>query len=336
MLDQVLGIFEIVPDYDLDLMRRGQTLAEVTSSVLTGIDQVISNWRPSRILVQGDTCTTFAASLAAYYCHVPVGHVEAGLRTGNIYAPWPEEINRKLTASIADLHFAPTVGAKANLIKEGVPEAAISVTGNTVIDALLWAEEILEKKPGVKAALDRQFEYLDGRKALVLVTGHRRESFGQDFESICLALKDLARSGDVQILFPVHLNPNVREPVHRILSSEQQVFLTDPQDYLTFVYLMKKAYLVLTDSGGIQEEAPALGKPVLVLRDTTERPEAVAAGVAKVIGSNRDRVRTEVNQLLRDEAQYRKMARGTSPFGDGNASVRIVKTLSQLTDNHCG
>jgi UDP-N-acetylglucosamine 2-epimerase (non-hydrolysing) len=194
----------------------------------------------------------------------------------------------------------------------------------------------LEKKPGVKAALDRQFEYLDGRKALVLVTGHRRESFGQDFESICLALKDLARSGDVQILFPVHLNPNVREPVHRILSSEQQVFLTDPQDYLTFVYLMKKAYLVLTDSGGIQEEAPALGKPVLVLRDTTERPEAVAAGVAKVIGSNRDRVRTEVNQLLRDEAQYRKMARGTSPFGDGNASVRIVKTLSQLTDNHCG
>ncbi|MDB4734018.1 UDP-N-acetylglucosamine 2-epimerase (non-hydrolyzing), partial [Planctomycetota bacterium] len=284
MLDQVLELFGIEPEYDLDLMRPGQDLSAITGSVLEGLKGVLEEAAPDYVLVHGDTTTTMAASLAAYYARVPVGHVEAGLRTGDIYSPWPEEMNRRLTGSIATLHFAPTEAARANLLREGVDDARIAVTGNTVIDALLTMVE--RARAGGEGEFSERFEGIDLDRRLVLVTGHRRENFGGGFERICQALAELSRTPDVEIVYPVHLNPNVQEPVHRILGSLPNVHLIAPQEYLPFLFLMDRAHLIITDSGGIQEEAPSLGKPVLVMRDTTERPEAVEAGTVRLVGTD--------------------------------------------------
>lgn len=328
MLDQVLSLFDLTPDFDLDIMRPGQTLSGVTSAVLNGLDAVLADFQPDMVLVHGDTTTTFSATLAAYYRRVAVGHVEAGLRTGNLYSPWPEEANRKLTGALAKLHFAPTSKAQQNLLREGVSPENIYVTGNTVIDALLWTTERLNADPSVDAHLRAQFAYLRGGAPLVLITGHRRENFGGGFENICLAIRDLAKEfPDVDFLYPVHLNPNVREPVERILSRIGNVHLIEPQDYLPFVWLMKKSHLILTDSGGIQEEAPSLGKPVLVMRDTTERPEAVQAGTVKLVGADRDRIVDGVSELLRDPVAHATMANARNPYGDGKAAAKIVKFL---------
>jgi UDP-N-acetylglucosamine 2-epimerase (non-hydrolysing) len=328
MLDQVLQIFEIMPDYDLDTMREGQDLTDVTTRVLTSMREVLREFKPSIVLVQGDTLTSFAASLAAYFEKIPVGHVEAGLRTGNIYSPWPEEMNRRLTGAISSLHFAPTEGARRNLLREGVSEDTISVTGNTVIDALFYTVERLKKNTELRESLAKQFEYLDPAKRLLLVTCHRRENFGEAFETICCALKELSERGDVVIVYPVHLNPNVQEPVNRILRGVESVYLLPPLDYLPFVYLMNRAHLILTDSGGIQEEAPSLGKPVLVMRNTTERPEAVEAGTAKLVGTDMCIV-TETNRLLDHPAEYTRMSRALNPYGDGNAAERIAALLTK-------
>lgn len=273
MLDQVLDAFGIVPNHDLGLMKEGQSLTDILTGVLRGLDPVLAEETPDLVLVHGDTSTTLGASLAAYYRRIPVGHVEAGLRTGNIYSPWPEEVNRRLTAGIATHHFAPTERARQNLLREGVEDARIVVTGNTVIDALLAMVARLDADDALRARLDETFSYLDPAKRLVLVTGHRRESFGEGFESICRALAELADRGDVEILYPVHLNPNVQAPVRRVLGGAARVHLVDPLDYVPFIHVMRRAHLVLTDSGGIQEEAPSLGKPVLVMRETTERPD---------------------------------------------------------------
>jgi len=328
MLDQVLDLFAIQPDYDLNIMQAGQDLTDITCSVLAGLKNIIHDNKPDRILVHGDTTTTFVATLAAYYQCVPVGHVEAGLRTGNIYAPFPEEINRKLTASIADLHFAPTQKAKENLLLEGINQAAIHITGNTVIDALL---DTVEK---LKSSSNIQFPFLSQEKKLILVTGHRRENFGHGFDSICYALKQLSQREDLQIVYPVHLNPNVREPVLRILGNCENIHLIEPQDYLPFVYLMNQAYLILTDSGGIQEEAPALGKPVLVMRETTERPEAVEAGTVVLVGTDKNKIVAECERLLDDKASYDKMSFAHNPYGDGKASFRIIEELKQIHETH--
>jgi len=328
MLDQVLSLFDLIPDYDLDIMLPGQTLADITSAVLSGLNVVLKDFAPDIVLVHGDTSTTFGASLAAYYNRIPVGHVEAGLRTGNLYSPWPEEANRKLTGALASLHFAPTEKARDNLLKEGVPPSKIFVTGNTVIDALLWNTQLLDGDATLDAQMRRQFNFLTDGAPLVLITGHRRENFGNGFSNICGAIRDLALSFPaVDFLYPVHLNPNVREPVGRILSGIRNVHLIEPQDYLPFVWLMKRAHLILTDSGGIQEEAPSLGKPVLVMRDTTERPEAVQAGTAKLVGADRQRIVDGVSALLRDPAAYAAMAAASNPYGDGNASAKIVQSL---------
>ena len=321
MLDQVLDLFAIKPDYDLNIMQTGQDLTDVTSAVLIGLKDVLKDFQADRILVHGDTTTTFATTLAAYYQQIPVGHVEAGLRTGNIYAPFPEEINRKLTADIADLHFAPTQKAKENLLAEGVTEKSIYITGNTVIDALL---EIVDKLK-YSSHLQEQFSFLSQEKRLLLVTGHRRENFGNGFENICYALKELAQRNDLQIVYPVHLNPHVREPVLRILGHCQNIHLIKPLDYLSFVYLMNQAYLILTDSGGIQEEAPALGKPVLVMREITERPEAVI-----LVGTDKQKIISECENLLYNTARYKKMTFAHNPYGDGTASLKIIKTLKQI------
>jgi len=326
MLDQVLDLFAIKPDYDLNIMQTGQDLTDVTCSVLTGLKNVITDFQADIILVHGDTTTTFATTLAAYYQRIPIGHVEAGLRTGNIYAPFPEEINRKLTADIAYLHFAPTEKAKDNLLNEGVKASSIHVTGNTVIDALL---EIVEKLK-FSSNIQSQFSFLSAEKRLVLVTGHRRENFGSGFENICYALKKLAQRQDLQIVYPVHLNPNVREPVLRILGKCKNIHLIEPQDYLPFVYLMNQAYMILTDSGGIQEEAPALGKPVLVMRETTERPEAVEAGTVILVGTNQNKIVSECEKLLDNKACYEKMSFAHNPYGDGKASLKIIKKLKQI------
>jgi UDP-N-acetylglucosamine 2-epimerase (non-hydrolysing) len=326
MLDQVLDLFAIKPAYDLNIMQVGQDLTNVTCSILTGLKDIISTYQPDRILVHGDTTTTFATTLAAYYQRIPVGHVEAGLRTGNIYAPFPEEINRKLTAGIADLHFAPTQKAKENLLAEGVKASAIHITGNTVIDALLEIIEKLKILPNIQS----QFPFLSEEKRLVLVTGHRRENFGSGFENICYALKELALCSDLQIVYPVHLNPNVREPVLQILSNCQNIHLIEPLDYLPFVYLMSQAYIILTDSGGIQEEAPALGKPVLVMRETTERPEAVAAGTVLLVGTDKNKIISECKKLMDNKASYEKMSFAHNPYGDGKASLRIINKLKQI------
>ncbi len=330
MLDQVLKLFDIVPEHDLNIMKPGQDLFDITGNILAGLKGVLAAEKPDLVLVHGDTTTTFAASLAAYYAGVPVGHVEAGLRTGNKHAPFPEEINRKLTGAIADLHFAPTEAARANLLREGVDPASIYVTGNTVIDALLATTQRLKEHPELNAGFDQQFKFLDASKKLILVTGHRRENFGEGFQNICQALADIACSApDVEVLYPVHLNPNVRQPVADILASRQlsNVHLIDPVDYLPFVYLMNRAHLIITDSGGVQEEAPSLGKPVLVMRDTTERPEAVAAGTVKLVGTSREMIVKECLNLLSNPVDYQRMSQAHNPYGDGHATQRIVDTV---------
>jgi UDP-N-acetylglucosamine 2-epimerase (non-hydrolysing) len=332
LLEQVLALFDIAPDYDLNVMTAGQTLRSVTTAVLNGLDGVLEDFQPDRILVHGDTTTTMAASLAAFYRKVPVGHVEAGLRTGNRYAPWPEEMNRKITDAITDLYFAPTETSRHNLLSEGVAATAIHVTGNTVIDALLQVVRQIEGTPLLKEGFDRQFAYLSGnQRRLILVTGHRRENFGDGFESICHALAELSRRDDVEIVYPMHLNPNVREPVNRLLAGLPAVHLIEPLDYLPFVYLMNRAYLIITDSGGVQEEAPSLGKPVLVMRDVTERPEAVDAGTVRLVGTDRARIVAEASRLLDDAAAYLAMSRAHNPYGDGAASSRIVEEVKRAT-----
>jgi UDP-N-acetylglucosamine 2-epimerase (non-hydrolysing) len=328
MLDQVLELFSIVPDYDLDLMKPGQTLNDVTARILIELKPVLEAFKPDVVLVHGDTATTFAASLAAYYEQIPVGHVEAGLRTGNIYSPWPEEANRRLTGTLTKYHFAPTETSKHNLLKENFAEEDISVTGNTVIDALLLVKEKIETDAALNQELSEQFPFLDDSKKLILVTGHRRESFGGGFERICEALAITAKQHpQAQILYPMHLNPNVREPVNRILSDVNNVHLIEPQQYLPFVYLMTRANIILTDSGGIQEEAPSLGKPVLVMRDTTERPEAVAAGTVKLVGTDVDKIVSNLHVLLTNKDAYQEMSFAHNPYGDGQACQRILNKL---------
>ncbi len=329
MLDQVLELFGIKPEFDLNLMKPGQDLTDITSGVLQGMKTVFAEWRPDVVLVHGDTSTTFAASLAAYYQRIAVGHVEAGLRTGNLYSPWPEEANRKLTGVLTQWHFAPTTASRDNLLREGVSADAIHVTGNTVIDALLQVRDKIRSDEALQQRFAAQFSFLDAGKRLVLVTGHRRENFGGGFERICEALARIAReNADVQVLYPVHLNPNVQEPVKRLLGGIGNVHLIDPQDYLPFVYLMDRSTLILTDSGGIQEEAPSLGKPVLVMRDTTERPEAVAAGTVKLVGTDTDVICREAATLLNDADAYKAMAFSHNPYGDGKACERIARALS--------
>jgi len=327
MLDQVLQLFEITPDFDLDLMRPGQTLTDITTRVLSGVEGVIGTWRPDLVMVHGDTTTTFAASLAAFYQRVPVAHVEAGLRTGNIYAPFPEEMNRRLTTALTAIHFAPTETARANLRAEGVPDSRIVVTGNTVIDALQWVVGRLHADAAIAEGMRDRFPFLSSDRRIVLVTGHRRENFGAGFERICEALREIALRGDADVVYPVHLNPNVLEPVRRILGDVRGVHLLEPQDYLPFVYLMDRAHLIITDSGGVQEEAPSLGKPVLVMRDTTERPEAVSAGTVRLVGTDAGRIVAETFRLLDSPDDYEKMARAHNPYGDGLAAERIEGRL---------
>jgi len=331
MLDQVLSLFELEPDFDLNLMKPGQTLADITSGVLTGLNEVFDTWLPDVILVHGDTATTFAASLAAYYHKVQVGHVEAGLRTGDIYSPWPEEANRQLTSVLTQYHFAPTQNSYDNLIKENIDTTNIVITGNTVIDALLTVKEKVETDQNMQTKFAQQFDFLEASKKLILVTGHRRENFGQGFEDICLALANIAQKNpEVQIVYPVHLNPNVQKPVNELLSGIDNIKLIEPQDYLPFVYLMNKSYLILTDSGGIQEEAPSLGKPVLVMRDTTERPEAVSAGTVKLVGTNPVVIEDSVMELLENQDLYKKMTEAHNPYGDGTACQQIINFLKNV------
>ncbi|MEO3879155.1 non-hydrolyzing UDP-N-acetylglucosamine 2-epimerase [Rheinheimera fenheensis] len=328
MLDQVLQLFAIKPDYDLAIMKAGQDLYDVTTSILLNIKPVLRDFKPDVVLVHGDTSTTFAAALACYYEKIAVGHVEAGLRTGNIYSPWPEEANRKLTGALTRYHFAPTETSKQNLLNEQVNPAHIYVTGNTVIDALLQVVAKIDSDSALNQAFAEKFPYGQNGRKLILVTGHRRESFGAGFDNICAALKQLATNfPDCDIVYPVHLNPNVREPVYRLLSGSANVHLIEPQDYLPFVYLMSRATLVLTDSGGIQEEAPSLGKPVLVMRDTTERPEAVAAGTVKLVGTDKAKIVTEASRLLTDQAYYDSMSFAHNPYGDGKACQRIIDAI---------
>jgi len=334
MLDQVLELFGIKPDYDLDIMRSGQDLTDVTAAVLQGLRSVFADYQPERILVHGDTTTTLAASLAAYYAQIKVGHVEAGLRTGDIYSPWPEEINRRLTGGIADLHFAPTEAAKENLLRENVSEKRIFVTGNTVIDALLQIVSQLEHNAGLRKKVKLCLPEIRADRRMILVTGHRRESFGDGFENICSALHEIASRHDVQIIYPVHLNPNVREPVNRLLAEHPCIDLIEPLDYLPFVYLMNKSDIILTDSGGIQEEAPSLGKPVLVMRNMTERPEGVEAGTVKLVGTDKQAIVSEVDKLLDDKNYYNRISFVHNPFGDGTAGAKLVKILnSYVTDS---
>ncbi|AUM28013.1 non-hydrolyzing UDP-N-acetylglucosamine 2-epimerase [Acinetobacter pittii] len=328
MLDQVLELFNLKPDFDLNLMKPGQTLSDVTSGVLKGLEQVFEEWLPDVILVHGDTATTFAASLAGYYHKIKIGHVEAGLRTGDLYSPWPEEANRQLTGVLANYHFAPTQSSYANLVKENVDPETVIVTGNTVIDALLQVKDKVEQDEALIHKFEQEFKFLDKSKKLVLVTGHRRENFGQGFLNICTALANLAKKySDIQIVYPVHLNPNVQKPVNELLSGIDNIFLIQPQDYLPFVYLMNRSYLILTDSGGIQEEAPSLGKPVLVMRDTTERPEAVDAGTVRLVGTDVSTIEKSVSELLENSSVYNAMAAAHNPYGDGTSCQQIIDFL---------
>ncbi len=331
MLEQVLRIFNIKPDYDLRIMKENQSLFYITSETLRKFESVLRKEKPDLVIVQGDTTTTFVASLSAYYQKIKVAHVEAGLRTEDKFNPFPEEINRRLTDCIADLYFAPTERAKENLLKEGVREDRIFVTGNTVIDALFIILN-KQKKPEVQREMEEVFLKRYGigfKRRTILVTGHRRESFGRDFEEICYGLKMIAENSDAQIVYPVHLNPNVQKPVKEILGGIKNVYLIDPLDYYTFVWLMNRSYLVLTDSGGIQEEAPSLAKPVLVMRKRTERPEGIEAGVAKLIGTERESIFRETLKLLESEEDYNKMAQAKNPYGDGKASERILAVLKE-------
>ena len=339
MLDQVLHIFDIQPDYDLNIMKQGQDLYDVTSRVLLGLREVLKEVRPDIVLVHGDTTTSTAAALAAFYAQIPVGHVEAGLRTHNIYSPWPEEMNRQLTGRIATWHFAPTPLSRQNLLAENVAESQITVTGNTVIDALYWVVDKIKHDATLAQQLDAELQragydvqrLADGRK-LVLITGHRRENFGDGFIHMCTAIKDLTqRYPQVDFVYPMHLNPNVRKPIHEVFGQDLtglgNMFFIEPLEYLSFVHLMEKSHIVLTDSGGIQEEAPGLGKPVLVMRDTTERPEALTAGTVKLVGTDYDKIVSAVSTLLDDEAAYAVMSHAVNPYGDGKACGRIVDTL---------
>ncbi|WP_442798551.1 non-hydrolyzing UDP-N-acetylglucosamine 2-epimerase [Pantoea vagans] len=328
MLDQVLRLFKLEPDYDLNIMRPEQGLTEITCRILEGMKTVLLDFRPDIVLVHGDTTTTLAASLAAFYQQIPVGHVEAGLRTGDLASPWPEEGNRKLTGHLARLHFTPTTRSRQNLLQENLPDARIVVTGNTVIDALLWVRDRVLDDSNLNAQLAARYPFLDPDKKLVLVTGHRRESFGGGFERICSALAQIARQHpEAQIVYPVHLNPNVSEPVNRILSGIENIILIEPQEYLPFVWLMNRAWLILTDSGGIQEEAPSLGKPVLVMRDTTERPEAVDAGTVRLVGTDIATIVSSVSELLSDDDAWQAMSHAHNPYGDGKACGRILQAL---------
>jgi UDP-N-acetylglucosamine 2-epimerase (non-hydrolysing) len=333
MLDQVLQLFDLKPDFDLDVMRPKQDLTTLTAVILEGLKPVYESFNPHIVLVHGDTTTTFAASLAALYQRIPVGHVEAGLRTGDLLSPWPEEANRKLTGALAQLHFAPTPAAKDNLLRENVPPSQIVVTGNTVIDALLWVKARLDASATLSDRQRSYFPFLDDERRVVLITGHRRENFGGGFERICAAIAELAlRHPDIDLVYPVHLNPNVREPVNRLLCGRPNVHLIEPQDYLPFVYLMQRCHIILTDSGGIQEEAPSLGKPVLVMRETTERPEAVQAGTVRLVGTDTDLIVEGVSRLLADDEDYLRMSVAHNPYGDGQACMRIMQCLM----NHLG
>jgi UDP-N-acetylglucosamine 2-epimerase len=328
MLDQVLDLFQIRPEHDLDIMRGAQGLTYVTTAVLEGLPAVFEASRPDRILVQGDTTTTFAAALAAFYAKIPVGHVEAGLRTWNIHSPWPEEMNRKLTTAIADVHFAPTGASRANLLREGVDPARVHVTGNTGIDALLDVVAMLEADPARAAALDAALPKLDPTKRVVLMTNHRRENFDGGLDRVALGVKRLADRGDLEIVYPVHLNPVVREVAARVLGDHPRIHLIPPLDYLPFVNLMRRSHIIVTDSGGVQEEAPSLGKPVLVTRDTTERPEAVEAGTVELVGTDTEKLVARATRLLDDEAAHRAMSFAHNPYGDGRAAARILEVLS--------
>lgn len=329
LLDSVLRLFEIVPDYDLDIMRPDQSLDAVTAGVLAGMGRILDETRPAVMLVHGDTTTTMAASLAAFYRKIPVGHIEAGLRSGNLLAPWPEEMNRRVASLATRYHFAPTERSRANLLAEGFPERDIHITGNTVIDALQWVAARIAASPEKSRLFAQMFGFLDPGRRLVLVTGHRRENFGDGFRQICRAIRALAARKDVQIVYPVHPNPNVRSVIDTELGGVSDVFLIDPLDYEPFVYLMQRASILLTDSGGVQEEGPSLGKPVLVMREVTERPEAVTAGTVRLVGSDTDRIVSEVARLLDDEGAYETMARAINPYGDGQASARIRAVLEQ-------
>ena len=330
LLDQVLRIFEVKPDYDLDLMRERQDLSDVTARVLVGVTSILRDFRPDFLLVHGDTTTAMASALPGFYEQISIGHVEAGLRTHDIYSPWPEEANRQIIGRLARLHFAPTVSTRGNLISEGVDPNLVFVTGNTVIDALQEVLRRIEQDADLHRSLRDRFRFLDESKRLIVVTGHRRENFGAGFENICAALEVLAARKDVQIVYPVHLNPNVKEVVFRSLSSETGIHLIEPLEYVPFAYLMKQADVVLTDSGGIQEEAPSLGKPVLVMRENTERPEALDAGTVRLVGADRDRIVAAVTELLDDPGTYAAMARAKNPYGDGMASGRIRDILRAL------
>lgn len=342
MLDQVLELFEIEPDYDLNIMKQGQDLYDVTVRVLTGMRDVLKEAKPDVVLVHGDTTTSTAAAIAAFYAQIPVGHVEAGLRTHNIYSPWPEEMNRQITGRIAEYNFAPTALSKTNLLAENVGENKIIVTGNTVIDALYWVVDKIKNDANLRHSLAGELytagydvTRLKEGKKLVLITGHRRENFGDGFISMCTAIKDLAmKYPDIDFVYPMHLNPNVRKPIHEVfgknLDGLGNMFFIEPLEYLSFVYLMEKANLVLTDSGGIQEEAPGLGKPVLVMRDTTERPEALEAGTVKLVGTNYDKIVNEVSSLIDNETIYESMSKAVNPYGDGKACARIVEKLSYV------
>lgn len=329
MLDQVLELFEVVPDYDLNIMVPGQSLTQITTKILQGMESVLQEFKPDAVLVHGDTTTTMAASLAAYYQRISVGHVEAGLRTGDIYSPWPEEANRKLAGSIAQYHFAPTETSQSNLMAENIPSKNIIVTGNTVIDALLWVKTKIDSDLALEKNLALKYPFLDSSKKMILVTGHRRESFGGGFERICQAIKKISEQyPNVQIVYPVHLNPKVQIPVNKYLCDLKNVHLISPQDYLPFVFLMNRAYLILTDSGGVQEEAPSLGKPVLVMRETTERPEAVKAGTVKLVGTDVELIFNSVKELLDSECLYGEVSVAHNPYGDGQACRRILDALA--------
>ncbi len=328
MLDQVLELFNIQPDYDLNIMRENQTLSGITATILKRMNQVFMDFKVDLVLVHGDTTTTFATSLAAFYHQIAVGHVEAGLRTGNIYSPWPEEANRRLTDTLSQIYFAPTETSKNNLLKEGIAKDTIFVTGNTVIDALVEIKDKIEEDSELVQTLDAQFSFLKSDRRLILVTGHRRESFGSGFEDICAALANLSvRYPDADIVYPVHLNPRVREPVNRILGNLKNVYLIEPIEYLPFIYLMMRSYIILTDSGGIQEEAPTLGRPVLVMREITERPEAVVAGTVILVGTDRETIVAEVSRLMDDKNVYNRMNFAHNPYGDGRARDRIVEAI---------
>ena len=330
MLDQVLELFEIKPDFDLDIMKSGQNLSHITSEVLLKLEPVLQQLKPDRVLVHGDTTTAMGAAMAAFYQKIPVGHVEAGLRTGDMLSPWPEEMNRRVVSVFADMHFAPTSKAQENLLNEHVDAETIFITGNTVIDSVIMIAAKLRSNEQLQKHLSEQYSFLDEQKKLILVTAHRRENFGQGFLDICNAISLIADNKNVQVVYPVHLNPNVQEPVYRILGDKRNVKLLAPLDYLHFVYLMDKSHILLTDSGGIQEEGPSLGKPVLVMRDTTERPEAVEAGTVKIVGTDPENICKEINNLLVNDDEYSQMSSAHNPYGNGDASDKIIDCISSI------